>query len=277
MIEKMMDPNIIDYYIIKIENRYLIDFGKPAEQSLSHSNQIRNTLVYPYLLSVSIICGFLVSFRFLVSILGFGIHFHLGLSENKENRMKFNQILHKFIQILILMISNWEKWNGCIFRVIIMWGQGISILWPCKLWWGRATQIVTQSCAGLMTDSFFAHIGCRYIRLRLMLCIQVVTSFERNPMPNPMPFAGTSYQVAISIHLARKVESFWYAVLTIKNNHNEKALELLIFCLWLCNKRTWTPTLSLLITLVYIFIVIRAWQDQFIEWLRTGCAKKACT
>ena len=155
-----------------------------------------------------------------------------------------------------------------------MRGQGISILWPCKLWWGRATQIVTQSCAGLMTDSFFAHIGCRYIRLRLMLCIQVVTSFEPNPMPNPVPNAGTSYQVAISIHLARKVESFWYAVLTIKNNHNEKALELLIFCLWLCNKRTWTPTLSLLITLVYILIVIRAWQDQFIEWLRTGCAKK---
>ena len=40
MIEKMMDPNIIDYYIIncaipliitiEIENRYQIDFGKPA-------------------------------------------------------------------------------------------------------------------------------------------------------------------------------------------------------------------------------------------------------
>ena len=38
MIEKMMDPNIIDYYIINcaipsiitIENRYQIDFGKPA-------------------------------------------------------------------------------------------------------------------------------------------------------------------------------------------------------------------------------------------------------
>ena len=37
MIEKMMDPNIIDYYIINcaipliitIENRYQIDFGKP--------------------------------------------------------------------------------------------------------------------------------------------------------------------------------------------------------------------------------------------------------
>ena len=184
--------------------------------------------------------------------------------------MKLNQVLHEFIQIWILMISNWEKWNGCIFRVIIMWGQGISILWPCKLWWGRATQIWTQSFAGLMTDSLFAHIGWKYIRLRLMLRIQVVTSFE----PGPLPYAGTSYQVAISIHLARKVESFWYAVLTIKNNHNEKALELLIFCLWLCNKRTWTPTLSLLITLVYILIVIRAWQDQFIEWLRTGCAKK---
>ena len=77
--EKMMDPNIIDYYIIKIENRYLIDFGKPADQSLFHSNQIRNTLVYPYLLSISIICGFLVSFRFLVPILGFGIHFHLRI------------------------------------------------------------------------------------------------------------------------------------------------------------------------------------------------------
>ena len=38
MIEKMMDSNIIDYYIINcaipsiitIENRYQIDFGKPA-------------------------------------------------------------------------------------------------------------------------------------------------------------------------------------------------------------------------------------------------------
>ena len=39
MIEKMMDPNIIDYYIINcaipsiitiIENRYQIDFGKPV-------------------------------------------------------------------------------------------------------------------------------------------------------------------------------------------------------------------------------------------------------
>ena len=38
MIERMMDPNIIDYYmiscaipsIITIENRYQIDFGKPA-------------------------------------------------------------------------------------------------------------------------------------------------------------------------------------------------------------------------------------------------------
>ena len=38
MIEKMMDPNIIDYYIINcaipsiitIENRYQIDFSKPA-------------------------------------------------------------------------------------------------------------------------------------------------------------------------------------------------------------------------------------------------------
>ena len=38
MMEKMMDPNIIDYYIINcaiasiitIENRYQIDFGKPA-------------------------------------------------------------------------------------------------------------------------------------------------------------------------------------------------------------------------------------------------------
>ena len=79
MTEKMMDPNIIEYYKIKIENRYLIDFGKPADQSLFISNQIRYTMVYPYLLSVSIICGFLVSFRFLVSILGFGIHFHLGI------------------------------------------------------------------------------------------------------------------------------------------------------------------------------------------------------
>ena len=144
--------------------------------------------------------------------------------------MKLNQVLHEFIQIWILMISNWEKWNGCIFRVIIMWGQGISILWPCKLWWGRATQIWTQSFAGLMTDSLFAHIGWKYIRLRLMLRIQVVTSFE----PGPLPYAGTSYQVAISIHLARKVESFWYAVLTVKSNHNEKALELLIFCRWSC-------------------------------------------
>ena len=38
MIEKMIDPNIIDYYIINcaipsiitIENRYQIDFGKPV-------------------------------------------------------------------------------------------------------------------------------------------------------------------------------------------------------------------------------------------------------
>ena len=34
MMEKMMDPNIIDYYIIPliipIENRYQIDFGKPV-------------------------------------------------------------------------------------------------------------------------------------------------------------------------------------------------------------------------------------------------------
>ena len=47
MTEKMMDPNIIEYYKIKIENRYLIDFGKPADQSLFISNQIRYTLVYP--------------------------------------------------------------------------------------------------------------------------------------------------------------------------------------------------------------------------------------
>ena len=39
MIEKMMDPNIIDYYIINcaipsiitIENHYQIDFGKPGQ------------------------------------------------------------------------------------------------------------------------------------------------------------------------------------------------------------------------------------------------------
>ena len=40
MIEKMMDPNIIDYYIINcaipsiivtIENRYQIDFGRPGQ------------------------------------------------------------------------------------------------------------------------------------------------------------------------------------------------------------------------------------------------------
>ena len=38
MVEKMMDPNITDYYIIDcaipskiaIKNRYQIDFGKPA-------------------------------------------------------------------------------------------------------------------------------------------------------------------------------------------------------------------------------------------------------
>ena len=42
MIEKMMDPNIIDYYIIKcaipskIENRYQIDFGKPGIIALVH-------------------------------------------------------------------------------------------------------------------------------------------------------------------------------------------------------------------------------------------------
>ena len=40
MIEKMMDPNIIDHYIINraipsiitIENRYQIDFGKPVSE-----------------------------------------------------------------------------------------------------------------------------------------------------------------------------------------------------------------------------------------------------
>ena len=40
MIEKMMDPNTIDYYIINcaipsvitIENRYQINFGKPDSQ-----------------------------------------------------------------------------------------------------------------------------------------------------------------------------------------------------------------------------------------------------
>ena len=44
MIEKMMDPNIIDYYIINcaipsiitIENRYQIDFGKPVTKMVSY-------------------------------------------------------------------------------------------------------------------------------------------------------------------------------------------------------------------------------------------------
>ena len=43
MIEKMMNPNIIDYYIINfaipsiitIENRYQIDFGKPASDNMA--------------------------------------------------------------------------------------------------------------------------------------------------------------------------------------------------------------------------------------------------
>ena len=47
MIEKMMDPNIIDYYIINcaipsiitIKNRYQIDFGKPA-CDLRHSMKV---------------------------------------------------------------------------------------------------------------------------------------------------------------------------------------------------------------------------------------------
>ena len=42
MMEKMMDPNIIDYYIINcaipsivtIENCYQIDFGKPDEDQI---------------------------------------------------------------------------------------------------------------------------------------------------------------------------------------------------------------------------------------------------
>ena len=42
MIEKMMDPNIIDYYIINcaipsiitIKNRYQMDFGKPVKGQL---------------------------------------------------------------------------------------------------------------------------------------------------------------------------------------------------------------------------------------------------
>ena len=46
MIEKMMDPNIIDYYIINcaipliitIENRYKIDFGKPEN---IHKNKVK--------------------------------------------------------------------------------------------------------------------------------------------------------------------------------------------------------------------------------------------
>ena len=44
MIEKMMYPNIIDYYIINcaipsiitIKNRYQIDFGKPVQSSFLH-------------------------------------------------------------------------------------------------------------------------------------------------------------------------------------------------------------------------------------------------
>ena len=48
IIEKMVDPNIIDYYIfncaipsvITIENRYQIDFGKPADHATLRNRDI---------------------------------------------------------------------------------------------------------------------------------------------------------------------------------------------------------------------------------------------
>ena len=51
MMEKMRDPNIIDYYIINcaipsvitIENRYLIDFGKPGYVAY-HKAEFHQTL-----------------------------------------------------------------------------------------------------------------------------------------------------------------------------------------------------------------------------------------
>ena len=53
MIEKMMDHNIIDYYIIScaipsiitIGNRYQIDFGKPGSSS-SLLTELIKTIVY---------------------------------------------------------------------------------------------------------------------------------------------------------------------------------------------------------------------------------------
>ena len=48
MIEKMMDPNIIDYYIINcaipsiitIENCYQINFGKPGWQKITSHQEV---------------------------------------------------------------------------------------------------------------------------------------------------------------------------------------------------------------------------------------------
>ena len=53
MIEKMMDPNIIDYYIINcaipsiitIENRYQIDFGEPACEKHTHTCWIKPVIL----------------------------------------------------------------------------------------------------------------------------------------------------------------------------------------------------------------------------------------
>ena len=58
MIEKMMDPNIIDYYIIDcaipsiitIENRYQIDFGKPGNFIVGSAPHIRTV---PFLVRYS--------------------------------------------------------------------------------------------------------------------------------------------------------------------------------------------------------------------------------
>ena len=63
MIEKMMDPNIIDYYIINcaipsiitIENRYQIDFGKPSTEP-GHNSTLKVVLASYCLHTFLIFC-----------------------------------------------------------------------------------------------------------------------------------------------------------------------------------------------------------------------------
>ena len=60
MIEKMMDPKIIDYYIINcaipsiitIENRYQIDFGKPGYGYVLWSRKLKIGRQWNYLTGV---------------------------------------------------------------------------------------------------------------------------------------------------------------------------------------------------------------------------------